>query len=231
MLPPNNLGPDKSGVSVNETLFRGMIRLLMYLTTSRPDIRFPTCLCARSCFDLKAYLDSDYAGCNLDRKSTSRGCQILGGKLVCWSGKKQSSVTMSLAKAEYVAAAGCCAQVFWIKSQLANYDNLYDKVPIFYDNTSAKAISNNPMLHSRTKHIDIRFLSLMIEKLLGENYITNDLTLLKPCTILAASFKKPLASEVALTSHMLKVAKLLYEPDQSLIFPSEEVNTNDAADC
>ena len=64
---------------------------------------------------------------------------------------------MSSAEAEYVAAAGCCAQVLWIKSQLADYDVHYDKVPIFCDNTSAIAISNNPVLHSRTKHIDIRY--------------------------------------------------------------------------
>ncbi|GJY00662.1 hypothetical protein Tco_0358814 [Tanacetum coccineum] len=62
---------------------------------------------------------------------------------------------MSSAEAEYVAAAGCCAQVLWIKSQLADYDVLYDKVPIFCDNTSSIAIYNNPVLHSRTKHIDI----------------------------------------------------------------------------
>ncbi|GKB02595.1 retrovirus-related pol polyprotein from transposon TNT 1-94 [Tanacetum coccineum] len=49
-------------------------------------------------FDLKAYSDSEYAGCNLDRKSTLRGCQILGGKLVCWSAKKQSSIAMSSLK-------------------------------------------------------------------------------------------------------------------------------------
>ncbi|GKB60214.1 retrovirus-related pol polyprotein from transposon TNT 1-94 [Tanacetum coccineum] len=60
-------------------------------------------------FDLKAYSDSDYVGCNLDRKSTSGGCQILGGKLVCWSAKKQSSVAMSSAKAEYVTTVGCYA--------------------------------------------------------------------------------------------------------------------------
>ncbi|GKC79261.1 retrovirus-related pol polyprotein from transposon TNT 1-94 [Tanacetum coccineum] len=104
-----------------------------------------------------AYSDSDYAGCNLDRKSTSGSCQILCGKLVCWSEKKQSSVAMSSAEAEYVATVGCCAQVLWIKSQLADYDVLYDKVPIFCDNTSVIAISNNPVLHSRTKHIDIRY--------------------------------------------------------------------------
>ncbi|GJZ18770.1 hypothetical protein Tco_0555360 [Tanacetum coccineum] len=64
---------------------------------------------------------------------------------------------MSSAKVEYVVAAGCCANVLWIKSQLANYDIHYDKVSIFYDNTSAIVISNNLFLHSRTKHIDIRY--------------------------------------------------------------------------
>ncbi|GJZ74073.1 hypothetical protein Tco_0638219 [Tanacetum coccineum] len=160
MLPPNNLGPDESGVSVNEILFRGIIGSLMYLTASRPDIQFSIYLCARyqanpkeshlvavkrtfkylkgnpnlglwylkgSRFDLKAYSDSNYIGCNLDRKSTLGGCQILGRKLVCWSAKKQSSVAMSSTEAEYVAAAGCCARVLRIKSQLADYDVLYDK--------------------------------------------------------------------------------------------------------
>ncbi|GJZ17699.1 retrovirus-related pol polyprotein from transposon TNT 1-94 [Tanacetum coccineum] len=198
MLPPNNLGPDESGVSVNETLFRGMIGSLMYLTASRPDIQFSTCLCARyqanpkeshlvavkrifrylkgtpnlglwypkgSGFDLKAYSDSDYAGCNLDRKSTSG------------------------AEAEYVAAAGCCAQVLWIKSQLADYDVLYDKVPIFCDNTSAIAISNNPVLHSRTKHIDIRYHFIRDHILKGDielHFVPTDLQL-------ADIFTKPLA--------------------------------------
>ncbi|GJR34715.1 retrovirus-related pol polyprotein from transposon TNT 1-94 [Tanacetum coccineum] len=67
-----------------------------------------------------------------------------------------SFVAMSSDECEYVAAAGCCAQVLWIKSQLADYDILYSNVPIFCDNTSVIAISNNPVLHSMTKHIDIR---------------------------------------------------------------------------
>nr|GEV65963.1 hypothetical protein [Tanacetum cinerariifolium] len=62
------------------------------------------------------------------RKSTSLACQLLGGKLVCWSAKKQQSVAMSLAEAEYVAAAGCCVNILWMKSQLTNYNIIYDKV-------------------------------------------------------------------------------------------------------
>ncbi|GJY53921.1 hypothetical protein Tco_0445585 [Tanacetum coccineum] len=103
MLPPNNLGPDESGVSVNETQLKGMIGYLK--GTSNLGLWYPKGLG----FDLKAYLDSDYAGCNLDRKSTSGGCQILRGKLVCWSVKNQTFVAMSLAEAEYVPTAGCCA--------------------------------------------------------------------------------------------------------------------------
>ncbi|GKC85841.1 hypothetical protein Tco_1141558 [Tanacetum coccineum] len=75
-----------------------------------------------------------------------------------------------------------------------------------------------------------RFLSLMFEKLLGKDYVSNDLTLVKPHTITADSFQKLLAYDVPLTSHMLKVAKLSIEPEQPLIPPSGEVNTDDTAD-
>nr|GEW18250.1 putative ribonuclease H-like domain-containing protein [Tanacetum cinerariifolium] len=61
-------------------------------------------------FDLVAYSDSDYAGASLDRKSTSGGCQFLRCRLISWQCKKQTVVATSSTKAEYVAAASCCAQ-------------------------------------------------------------------------------------------------------------------------
>ncbi|GJW84258.1 putative ribonuclease H-like domain-containing protein [Tanacetum coccineum] len=63
-------------------------------------------------FDLEAFLDSDYAGASLDRKSTTGGCQFLGKRLISWQCKKQTIVANSTTKAEYVAAANCCRQVF-----------------------------------------------------------------------------------------------------------------------
>ncbi|GJU05664.1 hypothetical protein Tco_1122094 [Tanacetum coccineum] len=85
MVPSNKLGPDINGKVVNETQYRGMIGSLMYLKgTPSLGLWYPKCLG----FDLKGYSDSDYAGCNMDRKSTSGACQLLGGKLVCWSAKK-----------------------------------------------------------------------------------------------------------------------------------------------
>ncbi|GJT65154.1 hypothetical protein Tco_1016634 [Tanacetum coccineum] len=64
---------------------------------------------------------------------------------------------MSSVEAEYVAATRCCASILWMKSQLSDYDIHYKMVHLFYDNTSAIVISNNPVLHLRTKHIDIRY--------------------------------------------------------------------------
>jgi hypothetical protein len=62
-------------------------------------------------FELLGYLDADYAGCKVDRKSTSGTCQFLGWSLVSWSSKKQNSVALSTAEAEYVTAGSCCAQL------------------------------------------------------------------------------------------------------------------------
>nr|GEU46672.1 DNA-directed DNA polymerase [Tanacetum cinerariifolium] len=67
-------------------------------------------------FNLVAYLDSDYAGASLDRKSTTGGCQFLGCRLISWQCKKQTVVSTSSTKAEYIAAASCCAQVLWIQN-------------------------------------------------------------------------------------------------------------------
>nr|GEV41176.1 hypothetical protein [Tanacetum cinerariifolium] len=72
-------------------------------------------------FNLVAYSDSDYAGASLDRKSTTKGCQFLGCRLISWQSKKQIVVATSSTEAEYVAAASCCAQVLWIQNQLLDY--------------------------------------------------------------------------------------------------------------
>ncbi|KAJ9545350.1 hypothetical protein OSB04_025057 [Centaurea solstitialis] len=74
-----------------------------------------------------------------------------------WTSKKQNSVSTSTSEAEYVAAGICCAQVLWLRNQLQDYDIQLSKIPIYCDNTSAIAIANNPVLHSKTKHIEVRY--------------------------------------------------------------------------
>ncbi|GJR31784.1 hypothetical protein Tco_1108016 [Tanacetum coccineum] len=108
-------------------------------------------------FELITYSDVDFVGCNDGCKTTSGGIQFLGDKLVSWSSKKQYCTAMSTAEAGYVSLSACCAQVIWMRTQLLDYGFRYNKIPIYYDTQSAIAISCNPVQHSRTKHINIRY--------------------------------------------------------------------------
>ncbi|GJS61301.1 putative ribonuclease H-like domain-containing protein [Tanacetum coccineum] len=107
-------------------------------------------------FELVAYTDSDYAGATLDRKSTTGGCQFLGNRLISWQCKKQTVVATSTTEAEYVAAASCCGQVLWIQNQLLDYGYNFMNTVINIDNNSTICIIENPVQHSKTKHIEIR---------------------------------------------------------------------------
>nr|GEU98674.1 copia protein [Tanacetum cinerariifolium] len=100
---------DAYGFDVDVHLYRSMIGSLMYLTASRPDIMYAVYV--YSPFELVAYTDSDYDGASLDRKSTIRGCQFLGSRLISWQCKKQTVIATSTIKAEYVAVASCYGQV------------------------------------------------------------------------------------------------------------------------
>ncbi|KAL2971289.1 hypothetical protein AAZX31_15G186700 [Glycine max] len=166
-----------------------MIRPFLYLSTSRPDIMFSVCMCARfqlnpkeshlnavkriirylldtiniglwypknSTCNLIRYSDSDFAGSKTDRKSTSGTCHFIGSALVSWHSKKQNSVALSTAEAEYISAGNCCAQILWMKQQISDYGIFLDHIPIRCDNTSAINLSKNPVQHSRTMLIEIR---------------------------------------------------------------------------
>nr|GEX04393.1 putative ribonuclease H-like domain-containing protein [Tanacetum cinerariifolium] len=67
-------------------------------------------------FDLVAFSDSDYGGASQDRKSTTRGSQFLGRRLISWQCKKQTIEATSTTEAEYVAAASYYGQVLWIQN-------------------------------------------------------------------------------------------------------------------
>nr|GEZ44448.1 retrovirus-related Pol polyprotein from transposon TNT 1-94 [Tanacetum cinerariifolium] len=108
-------------------------------------------------FELTGFPDADYAGCKDTFKSTSGGAQFLGEKLVRWSSKKQNYTSLSTIESEFVSLSACCAQVLWMRTQLTNYGYHFDKILICCDSKSAIAISCNPIQHSRTKHIAVRY--------------------------------------------------------------------------
>ena len=81
--------------------------------------------------------------------------QLLGRSLVSWSSKKQNSVALSTTEAKYISASSCCAQLLWMKATLNDFGIKFKKVPLQCDNESAVKLTNNPVQHWRTKHIDV----------------------------------------------------------------------------
>ncbi|WVZ75852.1 hypothetical protein U9M48_023876 [Paspalum notatum var. saurae] len=141
-----------------------------------------------SSLSLRGFSDADHAGCRIDRKSTSSTCQLLGTTLVSWSSRKQASVSLSTTEAEYIAAARCCSQLLWMKATLSDFGLRFGKIPLLVDSTSTISVAKNPVLHSRTKHIDMRF------HFLRDHYEKGDIDLihLVSANQLANIFTKPL---------------------------------------
>jgi hypothetical protein len=109
-------------------------------------------------FNLTTYTDADWAGSIDYRKSTSGGAFFLGKIMVSWSRKKQTSTSLSIAEVEYIVVASCCTQVPWMKQTLEDIQIKYnDPITINFDNTSAISISKNPVMHSKTKYIPIKY--------------------------------------------------------------------------
>jgi hypothetical protein len=135
-----------------EVHIRAMKRIMRYLVyTPMFGLWYPR----GSTFDLIRYSDANYVGCKIDRKSTSGTCQFLGRSLVSWASKKQNSVVLSIVEAEYIAAGHCCAQLLRMRQTLRDYGYKLSKVPLLCDNESAIRMADNPVEHSRNKHIDI----------------------------------------------------------------------------
>ncbi|GKB49980.1 retrovirus-related pol polyprotein from transposon TNT 1-94 [Tanacetum coccineum] len=134
------LDADLSRTPVDQTKYRSMVRALMYLTESRPDIVHATCYCAR-----------------YQARPTENH-------------PKEDCTLMSSTEAEYVSLFACCAQVLWLRTQLIDYGFYFDKIPMYCDSKAAIAISCNPVQHSRTKHIDVRyhFIKEYVEKGIDE---------------------------------------------------------------
>eukprot|EP00253_Pinus_taeda_P007692 PITA_07692 len=107
---------------------------------------------------LHAYTHVDWARSVDDRKSTGGGALYMGSKLASWFSKKQNPISLSIAEAKYVAASSSCTQLLWMMQTLQDIQiTCHPPISILCDNTSAISISKNLVMHSKTKHIPIKY--------------------------------------------------------------------------
>nr|GEX99893.1 hypothetical protein [Tanacetum cinerariifolium] len=214
----DKLDLDHNGTPVDVTKYRSMIGALMYLMSSRPDIVHTTCLCARyqakptekHLKEVKRIFRYLQGTVNMGLWYTKDyGFELTGFLDVDYAGWKDTFKT-------YVSLSACYAQVLWMRTQLTDYGFHFNKIPIYCDSKSAIAISCNPVQHSRTKHIAVRyhFIKEHMEK--G----TIELYFVKTDYQLADIFTKALPAD-----HFNYLVRPLV--DEELVIPLDEVKIDD----
>jgi hypothetical protein len=103
------------------------------------------------------YSDSDFAGDMDDRHSTTGNIFICAKGAISWLSKKQPTVSLSTTEAEYVALSCATQEVIWLRRLLSDLEvNINEPMVMMEDNQGAIALAQNPVKHSRTKHIDVK---------------------------------------------------------------------------
>ncbi|KAA0066405.1 gag-pol polyprotein [Cucumis melo var. makuwa] len=158
------LTKDTESAEVDHKLYRSIIGSLLYLTASRPDIAYVVGICARYQVDpcithLVAVKILKYVHGTSDfgmMYSYDTTLTLVGYCDADWEGSADDRKNTSEVEAEYIAAGSGCTQLIWTKNMLLEYGFDQDTMTLYCDNMSAIDISNNPVQHSRTRHIDIR---------------------------------------------------------------------------
>jgi len=175
---------DDTSESFDPTVYRQVIRSLMYLVNTRPDncfavnalsqymveprhvrwipakhvlrylngtIRYGLRYVSDRKMELLGYTDYDGARSAADRKSTSGCCFGLGSGMISWYCRKQTSVALNTAEAEYIAACGASKEAVWLRKMLTGlFDQELDVTVIHCDNQSCIKLSENPVDHDRS---------------------------------------------------------------------------------
>nr|GEU89370.1 retrovirus-related Pol polyprotein from transposon TNT 1-94 [Tanacetum cinerariifolium] len=154
-----HLDADLSGTPIDQMKYQSIVGALMYLTASRPDIVHATCYCARyQAKPTEKHLTAVKRIFRYLKDTINMGLwypKDTGFELTAFSDSDHADCLDS--QAEYVSLSTCCAQVLWLRTQLTDYGFHFYKIPTYYDSKAAIAISCNPVQHSCTRHIDVRY--------------------------------------------------------------------------
>lgn len=107
--------------------------------------------------DLVGYCDSDYASDTESRKSTSGYIFLMNNGPIIWASRKQQTIALSTMEAEFMAACEATKQFLWIRQLLIDLGESLNNMTLLVDNQAAIKLISNPVLHQRSKHIDVKY--------------------------------------------------------------------------
>lgn len=169
--------------------------------------------------ELKAYTDNDYAGDTEDKKSTSRYTFLLRSGYVTWSSKKQHIVTLSTIEAEFVTATVCACQVVWMRRILmvCGHEER-DCTSINCDNSFTIKLFKNPVMHGRSKHINVGFHFLKNLSEEGVISLVYCVSVDQIADIMTKSLKTDVFQKLRISLSMKKFVSLCYPNIEGQIF-------------
>ncbi|XP_071723317.1 uncharacterized mitochondrial protein AtMg00810-like [Rutidosis leptorrhynchoides] len=133
--------------------YQAAIRIVRYIKSNPGEGLF---MIRNNELEMKAYCDSDWASCIINRRSVTGYCVKLGKSLISWRSRKQKIVSRSSSESEYRVMADTIAELMWLKGLLVKLGVKIDQpMKLFRDNEAALHIAANPIYHERTKHIEI----------------------------------------------------------------------------
>jgi hypothetical protein len=106
--------------------------------------------------DIIGFADADWGANPDDRKSYTGYIFIFANCSVSWEARKQQTVALSSTEAEYMALSDATKEAIYLRRFLKEVLNIDKQIQIMNDNQGARSLAQNPIQHSRTKHIDIR---------------------------------------------------------------------------
>eukprot|EP00253_Pinus_taeda_P030962 PITA_30962 len=143
---------------VDATIYRQLVGSLMYLVNTRPDICYAVNQLSQAMVKPTKLLwkASKHVLCYL--RGTSGYGLCIGSAAVSWYSRKQISVALSSAEAEYMAASLAACEAIWMREILVGlFGSHLEPTMIYCDNESCIKLSANPVFHDRSKYIDIRY--------------------------------------------------------------------------
>ena len=112
---------------------------------------------------LVGYSDSDFAGCQDEKKSTTGYIFKLAGGAVSWKSEKQKSIASSTMQAEFVACFSATTQAIWLQNlikELTVFDFVDRPIQLYCDNNSAVLFINNNRGLKGSKHMEVKYLTI-----------------------------------------------------------------------